>query len=65
MPIVDTDSGKEPDLLAMNIYDNPMLVSDKKSMPLASITVVEIKLPMRNDLRLEKIKTLLSKHLAT
>lgn len=51
MPIVDTDSGKEPDLLAMNIYDNPMLVSDKKSMPLASITVVEIKRPMRNDAR--------------
>lgn len=36
-------------MLAMNIYDNPMLVSDKKSMPLASITVVEIKRPMRND----------------
>ncbi|EPE2695664.1 ATP-binding protein [Vibrio alginolyticus] len=51
MPIVDTDSGKEPDLLAMNIYDNPMLVSDKKSMPLASITVVEIKRPMRNDVK--------------
>lgn len=49
MPIVETDSGKEPDLLAMNIYNNPMLVSDKKSMPLASITVVEIKRPMRND----------------
>ncbi|HIF9289528.1 TPA: ATP-binding protein [Photobacterium damselae] len=49
MPIVDTDSGKEPDLLAMSIYDNPLLVSDKKSMPLASITVVEIKRPMRND----------------
>ncbi|MBW3769298.1 ATP-binding protein [Vibrio cholerae] len=51
MPIVDADSGKEPDLLAMNIYDNPMLVSDKKSMPLASITVVEIKRPMRNDVK--------------
>ncbi|GBL00053.1 hypothetical protein VH1709_contig00043-0111 [Vibrio harveyi] len=51
MPVVETDSGKEPDLLAMNIYDNPMLVSDKKSMPLASITVVEIKRPMRNDVK--------------
>ncbi|WOC25031.1 hypothetical protein LY624_10445 [Pseudoalteromonas sp. N1230-9] len=49
MPIVDTGSAKEPDLLAMNIYDNPMLVSNNKSMPLASITVVEIKRPMRND----------------
>lgn len=51
MPIVDTGSAKEPDLLAMNIYDNPMLVSDNKSMPLASITVVEIKRPMRNDVK--------------
>ena len=51
MSIVETDSGKEPDLLAMNIYDNPMLVSDKKSMPLASITVVEIKRPMRDDIK--------------
>ncbi|MCO7197496.1 hypothetical protein [Pseudoalteromonas sp. OANN1] len=51
MPIVDTSSAKEPDLLAMNIYDNPMLVSDNKSMPLASITVVEIKRPMRNDVK--------------
>lgn len=49
MSITDSDSGKEPDLLAMNIYDNPMLISDKKTLPLASITVVEIKRPMRND----------------
>lgn len=49
MPIIDTYNRKEPDLVAMSIYDNPMLVSDKKSMPLASITVVEIKRPMRND----------------
>jgi len=28
-----------------------MLVSDNKSMPLASITVVEIKRPMRNDVK--------------
>lgn len=49
MPINESNSGKEPDLLALNIYDNPMLVSDKKTMPLASITVVEIKRPMRND----------------
>ncbi|EGQ8059311.1 ATP-binding protein [Vibrio parahaemolyticus] len=51
MPILETDSGKEPDLLAINVYDNPMLVSDKKSVPLASITVVEIKRPMRNDVK--------------
>lgn len=49
MAITDCSSGKEPDLLALNIYDNPILVSDKRTMPLASITVVEIKRPMRND----------------
>lgn len=40
---------QEPDLCALNINDNPILVSEKKSMPLASLTVVEIKRPMRND----------------
>ena len=51
MPITGDDSGKEPDLCALNICDNPILVSDKKALPLASITVVEIKRPMRNDAR--------------
>ncbi|WP_422134825.1 ATP-binding protein [Endozoicomonas sp. ALD040] len=49
MPITDDSSTKEPDLCALNINDNPILVSEKKSMPLASLTVVEIKRPMRND----------------
>ncbi|WP_422476171.1 hypothetical protein [Endozoicomonas sp. ALB032] len=49
MPITDDSSAKEPDLCALNINDNPILVSEKKSMPLASLTVVEIKRPMRND----------------
>ena len=49
MPITDDISTKEPDLCALNINDNPILVSEKKSMPLASLTVVEIKRPMRND----------------
>lgn len=49
MPIVDTDSTKEPDLLALNTYDNALLVTEKNLGPMASITVVEIKRPMRND----------------
>lgn len=49
MPITDSNSDKEPDLLALNIYDNPILVNDGQALPLASITVVEIKRPMRND----------------
>ena len=51
MPVTGDSSGKEPDLCALNVCDNPILVSDKKSLPLASITVVEIKRPMRNDAR--------------
>ncbi|WOG28303.1 ATP-binding protein [Endozoicomonas sp. 8E] len=51
MPVTGDISGKEPDLCALNVCNNPILVSDKKALPLASITVVEIKRPMRNDAR--------------
>lgn len=49
IPITNSDSTKEPDLLGLNVYDNPLLVNDGDNLPLASITVVEIKRPMRND----------------
>jgi hypothetical protein len=49
IPITDSDSKKEPDILGLNVYDNPLLVNDGDNLPLASITVVEIKRPMRND----------------
>jgi hypothetical protein len=49
IPITDSDSTKEPDLLGLSVYDNPLLVNDGDNLPLASITVVEIKRPMRND----------------
>lgn len=49
MPITLDESSKEPDLCALNVYDNPILVSEKQTLPLASITVIEIKRPMRND----------------
>lgn len=47
--ITNSDSTKEPDLLCLNVYDNPLLVNDGDNLPLASITVIEIKRPMRND----------------
>ena len=47
MPITGEKSNKEPDLLSLRVFDNPLLVNDKKSFPLASITVIEIKRPMR------------------
>jgi hypothetical protein len=51
MPITGNESTKEPDLLSMRVFDNTLLVSNQTSFPLAAITVVEIKRPMRNDMR--------------
>lgn len=49
MPITDSTETKEPDILSLNVFDNPVLVSDTKKLPLASIVIVELKRPMRND----------------
>ncbi|MBX6950357.1 ATP-binding protein [Providencia rettgeri] len=51
MPITSNNSAKEPDLLGIRVFDNPFLVNDQSSFPLAAITVIEIKRPMRNDMR--------------
>ena len=51
MPITDCNANKEPDLLSLRIFDNPILVNDHKDFPLASISIIEIKRPMRNDIR--------------
>jgi len=49
MPITDSGETKEPDICALNVFDNPILVSEGENLPLASIVIVEIKRPMRND----------------
>ena len=49
MPIIDSTATKQPDLCALNVFDNPFLFSEGNKLPLASIVVVEIKRPMRND----------------
>lgn len=49
MPITGAIGTKEPDIIVLNVFDEPILVSDKGSLPLASIVVIEIKRPMRND----------------
>src|SRR5690554_1447966 len=51
MPITGSESTKEPDLLSLRVFDTPLLVSDQINFPLAAITVIEIKRPMRNDMR--------------
>ncbi|HUC56088.1 MAG TPA: hypothetical protein VMA95_01705 [Streptosporangiaceae bacterium] len=58
--ITDSVSTLEPDILALKLHDDPddgpgkdgpILVSDTQRPPLASLVVVEIKRPMRNDVR--------------
>lgn len=49
MAITDSKKMKRPDILALNVYDESILLTEKKELPLASIVVVEIKRPMRND----------------
>lgn len=49
MPITGSSSTKEPDLLSTRLIDAPFLVSEGSKLPLTSISVVEIKRPMRND----------------
>lgn len=49
MPITGSKLTKEPDILGLQVYDNPILVSDTNVSPFATLTVVEIKRPMRND----------------
>lgn len=51
MPITGNNESKKPDICALNIFDQPVLVSEVHSLPLASIVVIEIKRPMRNDAR--------------
>ncbi len=46
-PITGASGGKEPDIAALNIYDNPHAFSDTTSSTQATITIVEIKKPMR------------------
>ena len=51
MPITGSSQTKEPDIVVLNVFDNPVLVAEGSSLPLASIVVIEIKRPMRNDAR--------------
>lgn len=49
LPITGSNETKEPDIVSLSVYDNPLLVSDGENLPLASLTIVELKRPMRND----------------
>ncbi len=49
MPITDSTETKEPDIIALNVFDKPLLLSESKDPPFASLVIVELKRPMRND----------------
>jgi hypothetical protein len=49
LPITGATDGTEPDIVALNVFDNPTLVSEGPNLPPASLVVVELKRPMRND----------------
>lgn len=48
-PITTSSETKEPDICILNVFDEPLLMAEGKRMPPATLTVVEIKRPMRND----------------
>ena len=50
MPVTDCGSQKRPDILVENVYDNPMVVTEKDNPPFASLRIVEFKRPMRDDM---------------
>ncbi len=49
MPITGALVGKEPDIVALNVFDNPILVSEGSRLPPAALIVIELKRPLRND----------------
>jgi hypothetical protein len=49
LPIIETTSNKEPDLCILNFNDDPLLVSESRDTRPASLTIIELKRPMRAD----------------
>ena len=49
--ITGSSERKEPDIVGLRTFDNPILTSDSLQLPPASLVVVELKRPMRNDAR--------------
>jgi hypothetical protein len=49
MPITGSESTKEPDLLALQECDTPVLIAEGNNPTWASLSIIEIKRPMRND----------------
>ena len=51
IPITGSVENKEPDVCCLQVFDNPILVTEGTSPPFGSLTIIEIKRPMRDDAR--------------
>ncbi len=51
--VSDNCSGDRPDVLIENIYDNPLIVSERDNPPYATLRIIEFKRPMRDDMKSE------------
>jgi hypothetical protein len=47
MPITGSNSRKEPDIAALNVFGNPVVFSETEQPPHGSLAIVEFKKPMR------------------
>lgn len=56
MDVTDSQSAEEPDIVSLHVADGPILVSDQKNPPFASLVIIEFKRPMRNDFSAEEGK---------
>lgn len=56
IPVTGAKGGKEPDLTCLSIYDNPHAFSDTSGVTQATLTIVEIKKPMRGGYALGETK---------
>jgi len=48
-PITDAKDTKEPDICALNVFDQPILFSESTQLPPTSLEIIEIKRPLRDD----------------
>lgn len=57
MASIECNSNKEPDILSLTLFDNPLLVGEQTGyQTMGSVTIIEFKKPMRNDF-IENVET--------
>lgn len=50
-PVTGSSDAKKPDIFGLRTFDNPILTAESTRLPPASLVVIELKRPMRNDAR--------------